>query len=562
MPAPEGMLHAAVYGSPVAHGRLKSLNLKSARALKGVVGIFTAADIPGQNQIGPIIPDEELLASTDLHFNGQPVALVVADDPEIARQAVRKIVAEIEELPAVTNPRDAFAAGSIIGSTRTFEIGEVDQAWESCDVIVEGTCDIAGQEHVYMESQRARCMMREGGGFRVEASTQSPYAGQRMIAQVLGIPQHEVEVDVLRLGGGFGGKEDQATPYACLAALACHKTGKPVELVLRRDEDLRMTGKRHPYMADFKLGLKSSGEIVAYEAKHFQNAGASADLSPAVLERTLFHATNSYRVPNARLFAASCRTNLPSNTAFRGFGGPQGMFVIESAMAKAALKLGMSREELQRINLLKKGDHFAYGQEVETDSLERSWQSMEEKFDPVGTRNRINKYNATNPTRKKGMALMPVCFGISFTSTFMNQAGALVHVYSDGSVALTSGGVEMGQGLTTNLRRVAARTFGIDDARVKVESTNTTRVSNMSPSAASATTLLNGNAVMVAVRNIRARLLDLAGKELGLTDKRLSIENERVTADGNPTELTWTKLIRAAYLNRVGLVGLRILRYT
>ncbi len=554
VPPPAEMLHAAVFGSPVAHGRLRGLKLDAARRLEGVIAILTAADIPGENQVGPLIQDEELLASREVHFMGNPVAVVVATTPEIARKAVRLIEADIEPLPVITNPKVAFEKGQIIGTARTFELGDVDAVWAQCEVIVAGTCDIGGQEHVYLETQRARAVPLENGALRVYASTQSPYAGQRTIAKVLGVPFHKVEVDVKRLGGGFGGKEDQATPYACMAALAAWHTQKPVELVLHREDDIRMTGKRHPYISDFKLGLDRDGKILAYEVKHYQNAGASADLSPAVLERTLFHATNSYYVPNARIFAASCRTNLPSNTAFRGFGGPQGMFVIESAIAKAAEKMGVPREEIQRKNLLRQGDLFPYGQRRENDHIRRTWEDALATYDFAAIQQRINAFNAAHFEIKKGVAIMPVCFGISFTATFLNQASALVHVYTDGSVSVTTGGIEMGQGLNTNIAIVAARTFGIAPDRVKVESTNTTRVANMSPSAASATTLLNGNATQRAAQQILARLQTVAAEMLNHSDsEKIRIVDERVLYDGSDTGLTWPEVVQKAYLSRVSL---------
>ncbi len=554
VPQPAEMLHAAVFGSPVAHGKLLGLNLDAARNLNGVVAILTADDIPGENQVGPLIQDEELLASREVHFMGNPIAVVVAITPEIARKAVQLIEADIEPLPVVVNPKTAFEKGQIIGTARTFEMGNVDAVWSQCDIVVEGVCDIGGQEHVYLETQRARAIPTENGAMRVYASTQSPFAGQRTIANILGLPYHKIEVDVKRLGGGFGGKEDQATPYACMAALAAWHTQKPVELVLNREDDMRMTGKRHPYISDFKLGLDRDGKILAYDVKHYQNAGASADLSPAILERTLFHATNAYYVPNARIFAASCRTNLPSNTAFRGFGGPQGMFVIESAIAKAAEKMGISREEIQHKNLLRKGDLFPYGQRSEDDHVLRTWNEAAAEYDFVGTKQRVDEFNSTHFEIKKGLAMMPVCFGISFTATFLNQASALVHVYTDGSVSVTTGGIEMGQGLSTNIAIVAARTFGIAPDRVKVESTNTTRVANMSPSAASATSLLNGNATLRAARQILDRLKSVAADMLNRSDReKIQIVEERVLYDGSDSGLTWQEVVQKAYLSRVSL---------
>jgi len=554
VPRQVGTLHAAIHGSSVAHGHILSMDVAPAFAIEGVVAVLTAADIPGENQIGPIILDEPLLADGDVHFEGQPVAVVVATTQAAGRKGAAAIVVEVDELPAIIDPRAAYEAGEIIGVPRTFEIGDVNEAWASCNVIVEGECVIGGQEHVYLETQRARAVPLEEGRMRIYSSTQSPYAVQRMTAKILGISHHGVEVEVKRLGGGFGGKEDQATPWACIAALAAHKTRQPVEIVLRRDEDLRMTGKRHPYVSNYKLGLGENGHIVAFEAVHLQNAGAAADLSTAVLERTLFHSTNSYYVPHARITGVSCRTNLTPHTAFRGFGGPQGMFVFESALAHAAETLGVPREVLQRKNLLSDGDLFPYGQAVENGRAVRTWEQAAQDFDLNGMITDANAFNDVHDEVKKGVAVMPICFGISFTSTFMNQAGALVHIYTDGSVSVSSGGVEMGQGLSTNIALVAARVFGIDASLIKVESTDTTRVANMSPSAASSTTLLNGNAVLVAAGRILDRLKHVAANEFRVIDvARISVHNEVVCIDAKPTEWTWQRLVRQAYLQRIDL---------
>ena len=554
MPQPAELLHAAVFGSPVAHGKIVSLDIKAALAHDGVAGVFLAKDIPGENQIGALIPDEALLAEGEVHYIGEPIALVVADTFANAHKAVKKIKIEVAPLPVITDPRMAFDKEQIIGAARTFVMGDVDRVWQQCDVVVEGRCDIGGQEHLYLETQRARAIPLEGQGLRLYSSTQSPYAVQRTAARILGVAHHMVEVDVKRLGGGFGGKEDQATAWSCLAALAVWHTGKPVELVLPRHHDMIMTGKRHPYSADFKIGLNKDGKILAYDVRHYQNSGAAADLSTAVLERTLFHSTNAYFIPNVRAFAVCCRTNLSPNTAFRGFGGPQGMFVIESAIAKAAEKLGMPREEIQYKNLLRGKDTFPYGQQVHDARSVHTWDEAAKTYKLTAMQKRVEKFNKNHFETKKGLAVMPICFGISFTATFLNQAGALVHVYTDGSVSVSMGGVEMGQGLITNIAKIAAKSFGIREERVKVETTNTTRIANMSPSAASSTTVLNGNATMVAIGQILGRLKVLAAKELGLPDpNKITITDEQVCYNGNETDWSWTELVQSAYLNRVGL---------
>ena len=554
MPQPSEMLYAAVFSSPVMHGKIMALHVQDACSMDGIVAVLTSKDIPGENQIGPIIQDEELLASAEVCYVGQPVALVIGTSPEIARKGVRKITIDVEQLPAITDPKEAFSKGNIIGSPRTFILGDVEATWQKCDLVLEGVCDVGGQEHVYLETQRARAIPLEENNLCIYSATQGPSAVQRHAAKVLGLPDHNIEVDVKRLGGGFGGKEDQATPWACMAALAAWHTKKPVELVLGRADDIKMTGKRHPYKSDFKIGVTREGKILAYEANHYQNSGATADLSPAVLERTLFHGTNSYFIPNVKIFGVCCRTNLPSNTAFRGFGGPQGMFVIESAIAKVAEKLDIPREEIQTKNLLKENDLFPYGQRVRNCRSLLTWNKAVEKYKLGEIRKRVEDYNKTHFEIKKGIAVMPICFGISFTTTYMNQASALVHVYTDGSISVSTGGVEMGQGLKSNIASIAAKGFGIRDIRIKIESTNTTRVANMSPSAASATTVLNGNATLIAIGQVLDRLKSMVAKELGVQDKgRITIVNEKVLCDGRETDWTWDRLVQTAHLNRIDL---------
>jgi xanthine dehydrogenase large subunit len=554
MPQPSEMLYAAVFSSPVMHGKIMALHVQDACSMDGIVAVLTSKDIPGENQIGPIIQDEELLASAEVCYVGQPVALVIGTSPEIARKGVRKITIDVEQLPAITDPKEAFSKGKIIGSPRTFILGDVEATWQKCDLVLEGVCDIGGQEHVYLETQRARAIPLEENNLCIYSATQGPSAVQRHAAKVLGLPDHNIEVDVKRLGGGFGGKEDQATPWACMAALAAWHTKKPVELVLGRADDIKMTGKRHPYKSDFKIGVTKEGKILAYEANHYQNSGATSDLSPAVLERTLFHGTNSYFIPNVKIFGVCCRTNLPSNTAFRGFGSPQGMFVIESAIAKVAEKLDIPREEIQTKNLLKENDLFPYGQRVRNCRSLLTWNKAVEKYKLGEIRKRVEDYNKTHFEIKKGIAVMPICFGISFTTTYMNQASALVHVYTDGSISVSTGGVEMGQGLKSNIASIAAKGFGIRDTRIKIESTNTTRVANMSPSAASATTVLNGNATLIAIGQVLDRLKSMVVKELGVQDKgRITIVNEKVLCDGRETDWTWDRLVQTAHLNRIDL---------
>ena len=552
IPMLNGTLFAAAFDSPIAHGKIKKLDLTAALQSNGVVKIFTAKDIPGENQIGGIIPDEELLAKDYVHFCGMPVALVVAESEGAARMAVKKIKVEIEPLPVITDPREAKEKGELIIPPRTFQLGDTDVAWKDCEYIFEGTTETNGQEHLYIETQGAYAIPQENNVIRIYSSTQGPTAVQRTTARVLGVPMNQIEVDTTRLGGGFGGKEDQATAWAILCALATYHLKLPVKYTLSRIEDMKMTGKRHPYSSDFKIGLNKGLKIVAYEATFYQNAGAAADLSPAVMERTLFHCTNSYFVPNVKATAYSCRTHLPPNTAFRGFGGPQGMFVIEAAIAKAADELGIEASKIQRKNLLNTGDEFPYGQIAQSEANE-CWLKAEELYNIQQLKKEIETFNNENKLYKKGMALMPVCFGISFTKTRMNQARALVHVYTDGSVGISTGAVEMGQGVNTKILQVAAKIFSIDPAKIKIHTTNTWRIANTSPTAASAAADLNGKATQIACDEILKRLKEVAADELKANIESIEIKDEWVYMNGQKTEWDWNNLIITTYTKRISL---------
>jgi xanthine dehydrogenase large subunit len=422
----------------------------------------------------------------------------------------------------------------------------------NCVHVFTGVCDTNAQEHLYIETQGAYSMPQENAVIKVYSSTQAPTAVQRAISKVTGLAMHQLEIDVTRLGGGFGGKEDQANTWAALCALGTHLTKRPVKYALNRTEDMRMTGKRHPYSSDFTIGLNSDLKIIAFETTIFQNAGAAADLSPAVMERSLFHCTNTYFVPNVTAKAFSCRTNLPPNTAFRGFGGPQGMFIIEAAIAKAADELGIAAWEIQQKNLLQTGDELPYGQKVISEANE-CWDKAFSTFDMIAIQQKVNEFNAANNVYKKGISVMPICFGISFTNTLMNQARALVHIYTDGSVVVSTGAVEMGQGVNTKMMQVVARTFSIQPAKIKVNSTNTYRIANTSPSAASATADLNGKAALIACTAILDRLKMVAAAELNVLKDDISIEDEYVFVQSKKTEIDWNRLVLTAYNKRVSL---------
>jgi xanthine dehydrogenase large subunit len=552
IPLLEGTLFACVYDSPIAHGKIKSVDISEAEKCAGVVKIILAKDIIGRNEIGGIIEDEPLLAETEVHFCGMPIAIVVAETDEQARHAAKQISADIEPLEVITDERVAFAKGEIIGQPKKFVLGDSVNAFENCEHVFAGQTYTNGQEHLYIETQGAYSIPTEQGGIKIYSSTQGPTAVQRTITKVTGLPMHQIEVDVTRLGGGFGGKEDQANAWASICAVATQLTKRPVKYALSRMEDMRMTGKRHPYSADYKIGFDKDLKIVAYQATFYQNAGAAADLSLPVLERTLFHCTNAYFIPNVTATAYSCRTHLPPNTAFRGFGGPQGMFVIEAAITNAAEKLGVSASEIQRKNLLKTDDELPYGQLAVSDA-ETSWLQADNKFDFNSLRQEADEFNQNSKYFKKAVAIQPICFGISFTKTLMNQARSLVHVYTDGSVAVSTGAVEMGQGVNTKILQVAANVFSIASDKAKVHTTNTLRIANTSPTAASAGADLNGHATRIACEIILERLKEVAAEEFEVNLEEISLRNELVFVGNSKTDLSWESLLMKAYEKRVNL---------
>lgn len=550
---PGDTLQGAVYYSPIACGTIVSLDFSEAERSKGVAAIFTAASIPGINQIGGIIPDEPLFAEKEVHYAGQPIAFIVAKSRPDALRARKLIKAEFLPADPITDPRKAKEKGHLLFPPRTFRLGDVETSWQKCAHIFSGTASTGAQEHVYLETQGACSLPGENGRLTVYSSTQGLTLVQKSIAQVLGIPMHSVTVDVLRLGGGFGGKEDQATAWAVMTALAAHRLRRPVKLVLDRQDDIRMTGKRHPYEADFTIGLSDDLKILGYEVTYYQNGGAAADLSPAILERTLFHSTNAYFIPNVRATAYSCKTNLPPNTAFRGFGAPQAMFVLESAIDLAARNLGIKALEIQERNLVSDGDAFPYGQVMKDAHAKMAWEETCRTYNLEGILQEVDRFNRENKLVKHGVALMPVCFGISFTNTRMNQGMALVHIYTDGSVGISTGAVEMGQGVNTKMKQVAATLFSISPDKIRLETTNTSRTANTSPTAASTGADLNGKAVQNACESLLARLLENGRTILGGKEGVLRIENEKLLLDGIDTGITWEKLVESAFFNRVNL---------
>ncbi len=573
LPEPRELLHAAVVTSPTAHGRLHTIDFEEARKRYPQAVFLTASDIPGQNQIGNAVPDEELLCSKEWHYWGEPIALALAPTRSEARRAAQLVRVEGDALEVTTDPREAAARGDFILPPRTMGTGDVERGFAESTHVIIGRVDSGGQEHVYLETQGAIAWPAENGGVRVISSTQWPTGVQKTICRVLGVTMSLVDVETKRIGGGFGGKEDQASPWAAFVALGARVTGRPVKIYLNRHEDLVSTGKRHPYSSDFRIGLNDKGTILAFEADFYQNSGACADLSPAVLARTLFHALSAYYVPNVRVTGYQCRTNIVPFTAFRGFGAPQGIFVIESAIAKAAEETGIPVLEIQRRNLLSTGDTFHYGMPVEEARTDQSVDRVLETSRWPQLRAEIEEFNASHTLTKRGAAMLPLCFGISFTKLMMNQTGALVHVYQDGSVSVNTGAVEMGQGVGRKIAVITARALGIPEERVRVESTRTVTVANTFATAASSGTDLNGMAAQIACTEIRKRLLTVAAEHLahrsesaskkdhetvavpdaGSKAGKLELCGGEVVQAGESVGLQWEELVTLALEARVDL---------
>ncbi|HWR12315.1 MAG TPA: molybdopterin cofactor-binding domain-containing protein [Rectinemataceae bacterium] len=553
LPEPRDCLQAAVRLSESARGRILSIDASAALALDPSVRVITARDVPGQNQIGFNKPDEPLLPAEEWEYWGQPVALVLARTRSLARRAAAAVRVRGENLPALFDPREAAAAADFILPSRTIRCGEPESAFAACAHVVSGRVDSGGQEHVYLETQGAYAEIRDDRKVFVISSTQGPTGVQRAVAQSLGLAMNMVEVEARRLGGGFGGKEDQAAIWGSLAALGAWVSRKPVKLYLDRRVDMQATGKRHPYSSDFRIGADADGRLAAFEADYYQNSGCTCDLSPAILSRTLLHATGAYKIPNVRVTGNMCRTNLPSFTAFRGFGAPQGFFVIEAALDALARSMGMDRVELQRRNLYHEGDSTYFGMPLERVRAEESFDRLLEKVSWKELRVDIEAFNASNSLEKRGAAILPLCFGISFTKLPMNQAGALVHVYTDGSVLVSTGAIEMGQQVSRKIGLIAASTLGIPQERVSVERTTTLTVANTVPTAASTGSDLNGMAAKIACEKIRARLAAKAASMLGVDPSSIEIKDGKILVERKSSALGWNELVTAANEARIDL---------
>jgi xanthine dehydrogenase large subunit len=550
---PAGTLHVAAGGSPLARGTIKKLDLVEVSRFPGVVAVVTAADIPGKNDVSPAAGDEPVLAHDRVIFVGQPMFAVVATTRDAARRAILRARIEIAaEKPNVT-VEQGLAAKEEVLPDYCFVGGDAKNAIAQAPRRRTGTFRIGGQEHFYLEGQVAFALPGEDHAMLIYSSTQHPSEVQHIIARVLRVPDSFVTCQVRRMGGGFGGKETQATQWAVIAALAARVTGRPCKLRLDRDADMAMTGKRHDFKVDYAVGFEPNGRIRAIDLDLAARCGCSADLSQGVIDRAMFHADNAYFLPAYKINSRRVKTNTVSNTAFRGFGGPQGMVAIERVIDAIAWDVGLDPLDVRKLNLYGKGrDTTPYGQTVEdSDVAVRLIEELEHSSDYRNRRKEIEAFNARSPILKRGIALTPVKFGISFTLTHLNQAGALVHIYQDGSVHLNHGGTEMGQGLYQKVAQIAAEEFGIGLERVHITATSTDKVPNTSATAASAGTDLNGMAVQHAAREIRKRLAAFAAEEWKVSEDLISFRDDHVFIAND--SITFSDLTKKAYANRVQL---------
>jgi xanthine dehydrogenase large subunit len=546
------VLHAYPVQVMKAHGRITALRTEPALAVPGVVRVLTGADVPGVNDAGmkhdePLFPDEVM-------FHGHAVAWVLGETLEAARLGAAAVEVELEELPSLVTLRDAMAAGSFHGARPVMLTGDVDAGFADSAHVFTGEFQFSDQEHFYLETHAALAYVDEAEQVFVQSSTQHPSETQEIVAHVLGLHSHEVTVQCLRMGGGFGGKEMQPHGFAAVAALGAKLTGRPVRLRLNRTQDLTMSGKRHGFHAEWKIGFDADGRIRALDATLTADGGWSLDLSEPVVARALCHIDNTYWIPNARIAGRIAKTNKVSNTAFRGFGGPQGMLVMEDILGRVAPLLGLDPMELRERNFYQKGQCTPYGQPVvHPERISAVWQQVQDNAGIADRRREIAAFNAAHPHTKRALAVTGLKFGISFNLTAFNQGGALVLIYKDGSVLINHGGTEMGQGLHTKMLQVAATTLGIPLHKVRLAPTRTDKVPNTSATAASAGADLNGAAVKNACEQLRERLLQVAATQLGSNASDVRIVEGLARALGSDKELAWDDLVRTAYFQRVQL---------
>jgi xanthine dehydrogenase large subunit len=561
LPELRGTLYAALVLSPVAHGELigEGIDRQALLAEHGVVAVFTARDIPGENNCGPIVHDDPFLAAGKVEFLGQAVAVVVARDMLYAREAAKKAKVQVKELPAILTIDEAMAQGSFVMPPKGITRGDADAAIAAAPHRLQGRTHCGQQEQFYLEGQITYAVPREDGQLTLYVSTQHPDGNQREAAAALNLSTKDVEVICRRMGGGFGGKEGNASIFSQSAALAAFKLKRPVKLRVNRDDDMMITGKRHDFRLDYEVGFDDAGRILGVDFVLASRCGYSTDFSGPVNDRAVLHIDNLYHLPNLKIVSHRCKTNMQSATAFRGFGGPQGMFGIETVIEQIANRLGKDPLDVRLTNLYRdpaaSGDPGSmttqYGQVIEDWIGDKLMAQLEAESGYRARREAVKAFNARHTHRKRGLALVPLKFGISFTATMLNQGAALVNVYQDGSVSVNHGGTEMGQGLNTKMAQVAADGLGIPVSLVRVTATDTQKVPNASATAASSGADINGAAINNACDQLRERLSAVAARMLGCPAAEVVFQGGQALGDGKA--VTWQALIKQAWLDRVGL---------
>ncbi|MGW9628430.1 xanthine dehydrogenase molybdopterin binding subunit [Microbacterium sp. NPDC055521] len=546
-----GVLTAWPVQSTSAHARV-SIDASGAYEVPGVVRVLTADDVPGLNDAG--IRNDEPLFPSEAMFYGHALVWVLGETTEAARLGAERVKVEYDELPSLITVHDAIEAGSFMGTPRTVARGDAAVGLTASAHVFEGVTEFAGQEHFYLETHASFAVRDSEGQYFIQCSTQHPTETQDLVSHVLGIPANEITVQCLRMGGGFGGKEMQPHGFAAIAALGAKLTGRPVRVRLNRTQDLTMTGKRHPFHISWKVGLDEDGMLQALDAVLTADGGWSIDLSEPVLGRALCHLDNAYWIPNVHAYGQIAKTNKQSNTAYRGFGGPQGVFLIEDILGRIAPSLGIDPLELRRRNFYQPGQSTPYGQPVkDAERMPTIWDQLADEASIAQRRAEIDAFNAASPDVKRAISMTPIKFGISFNFAAFNQAGALVHVYKDGSVLVNHGGTEMGQGLHTKMLQIAATALGLELHQVRLAPTRTDKVPNTSATAASSGADLNGGAVKNACEQIRERMAAVAGHLLGVDERDVRFGGGYVTGLGKSERLTFAEVAKAAYFQRVQL---------
>lgn len=549
-------------GSPVAHGKVKKVDFSEALKVDGIVGIFSYKDLK-ENIFGPIIQDENLLVENEAHFLFEPILILAGENKKCIEEAKKLIIIEMEELKPILTIDEAIENNSFIGVQRFIKSGNFEEAYKNSEFKLEGIFENGGQEHFYLESQSSIAYPGENDSIIIYSSTQHPSEIQQVTAKLLGLNQNQVTCITKRMGGGFGGKESQACHFAVMVALVAYKTKRPARIVLDRDTDMSVTGKRHAFKNWYKVGFDSNGKINALKVDLFSNGGCSADLSTSVLERAMLHIENAYYIPNTEISGRVCKTNLPSNTAFRGFGGPQGVANMENIIEEIANFLKKDSYEIRRINCYQKDKNniTPYGQVIYNNVLPDIFDKLVISSNYKERLEKIKEFNKQSSLYVKGIALTPVKFGISFTTKFLNQGSALVNIYLDGTIQVSTGGTEMGQGLNTKIRQLVAEEFSINYENVRVMETSTDKNNNTSPTAASSGTDINGSAAVIACRKIKERLKEFASNifanfEEGIvkSPNNIVFENNYVYDNRKPNKkIPFSELVNLAHKERINL---------